>query len=153
MTFLWASPSSQGLPEHSYFGHRKGFWRSNSISVQLRIRKQKELIRKRREIDFTSRELSRNFITAVTCLLSSSLTFYLLTYYKKFEIFETMKLARAGDWTHDLPVLSWTLYHMSYWGLVMTHRKSWSLYTTFVDFEKQFKNSGGGGTSGSSTLL
>ena len=35
------------------------------------------------EIDFTSREPSRNFITAVTCLLNSSLTFYLLTYYKK----------------------------------------------------------------------
>ena len=48
--FLWASPSSQGLPEHSYFGHRNGFWRSNSISVQLRIRKQKELINKRSEI-------------------------------------------------------------------------------------------------------
>ena len=33
---------------------------------------------KPQEIDFTSRELSRNFITAVTCLLSSSLTFYSL---------------------------------------------------------------------------
>ena len=41
-------------------------------------------------------------------------------------------LARAGDRTHDLPVQSWTLYHMSCWGFVKTHRKSWSLYTTFV---------------------
>ena len=57
MNFLWASPSSQGILELSYFGHGKAFLRSNSISLQLRIRKQRELIRKRREIDFASKEL------------------------------------------------------------------------------------------------
>ena len=55
MNFLWASPSSQGILELSYFGHGKAFLRSNSISLQLRIRKQRELIRKRREIDFASK--------------------------------------------------------------------------------------------------
>ena len=44
--FLWASPSFQGILELSYFGHGKAFLRSNSISLQLRIRKQTELIRK-----------------------------------------------------------------------------------------------------------
>ena len=55
--FLCASPSSQGILELSYFGHGKAFLRSNDISLQLRIRKQTELIRKRREIDFASKEL------------------------------------------------------------------------------------------------
>ena len=84
------------VPEHSYFGHGKGFWRSNSFSVQLRIRKQKELIRKRREIDFTSRELSRNFITAVMCLLSSSLTFLVLLSSTKIEVMKVERLLQSS---------------------------------------------------------
>ena len=94
--FLPISFSSQVVPEHSYFGHGKGFWRSNSFSVQLRIRKQKELIRKRREIDFTSRELSRNFITAVMCLLSLSLTFLVLLSSTKIEIMKVERLLQSS---------------------------------------------------------
>ena len=37
--------------------------------------------------------------------------------------------ARAGARTHDLPVQSWTLYHMSYRGFVIELGKPWSLYS------------------------
>ena len=40
--------------------------------------------------------------------------------------------ARAGDWTHDLPVQIWALYRLSYWGNCYLVEKTGSLYIAIL---------------------
>ena len=59
----------------------------------------------------------------------------------KIEDLKVERFARARDWTHDLPVQSWTLYRLSYQGNCYLDKKTGSLYIamSFLDSRKNWK--------------